>query len=138
MFCWYPFFLPFVVILLTCKTSSLGGWVASLVGVFLDFFLCAFAYISFICCIVRSNPPRGSRQQLYNRSTSLYAVVVFTSCVCFLHFCSSYVLYISHFFASFVVARVSHDDEAKLSRERRRSVMGDIQGSGYYNAPFGT
>ena len=49
-----------------------------------------------------------------------------------------YIPGIYHFFASLVVARVSHDDEAKLSRERRRSVMGDIQGSEYYNAPFGT
>ena len=33
-------------------------------------------------------------------------------------------------FASFSVPRVSHDDEAKLSRVRRRSVIGGIQGNG--------
>ena len=33
-------------------------------------------------------------------------------------------------FASFSVPRVSHDDEAKLRREHRRSVMGGIQGNG--------
>ena len=32
--------------------------------------------------------------------------------------------------ASFSVARVSHDKEAKLSRQRNRSVMGGIQGNG--------
>ena len=39
-------------------------------------------------------------------------------------------LYIYYLFVSFSVGRVSHDDEAKLNRVRRRSVTGGIQGNG--------
>ena len=36
---------------------------------------------------------------------------------------------VCHFFASFSVARVSHD-ETKLNRVRRKSITGGIQGNG--------
>ena len=49
------------------------------------------------------------------------------SFVCFSYVQNRY----TYIFASFSVARVSNDDEAKLSRERRRSVLGGIQGNGY-------
>ena len=67
-----------------------------------------------------------------------YLVVGFISCVCFVSF-RTYPISFLHLFsyvqdyyliASFSVARVSHDKEAKLSRERNRSLMGGIQGNG--------
>ena len=47
------------------------------------------------------------------------------------YLCSTYTCITpEYFFASFSVASVSHDDEAKLNRERRSSVTGGIQGNG--------
>ena len=72
-----------------------------------------------------------------------YFVVVSTykNCVCcssfrsfrqdFLHSFSILTIKMYCLFASFSVARVSHDDEAKLKyRERHRFVTGGIQGNG--------
>ena len=42
----------------------------------------------------------------------------------FIHVCTVFIM------SSFSVARVSHDDKVKLSRDGRRSVTGCIQGNG--------
>ena len=62
---------------------------------------------------------------------SLFSLLAFASVfpTKFFFICFSYVE-ICYSFASFSVARVSHDDGAKLSKERRISVVGGIQGNG--------
>ena len=64
---------------------------------------------------------------------SLYSLVAFAFCTSIfaMKFFLIFILVpvYTYFVAPFSVARVSHD-ETKLSRERRRSVMGGIQGSG--------
>ena len=62
---------------------------------------------------------------------SIFSLLAFASVFPnkFFFICFSYVE-ICYSFASFSVARVSHDDGAKLSKERRISVVGGIQGNG--------
>ena len=100
--------------------------------------LSVFAVLFFLCCIARCSPSRGARQRFHNHSLLLsftpeylfiLSSLVFTPCVWFLPFrvshsvisvfnCLVTYVCIYYLFASFSVTRVSHDDEAKRSRER--------------------
>ena len=50
--------------------------------------------------------------------------------VCIWYAFASFDVCIWYAFASFSFARGSHEDEAKLCRDRRRSVTGSLQGNG--------